>query len=194
MNPATIVTGLRIALSPVFFFLYTTTVRDGTASTAAIVALWALFLVMECSDFVDGQVARRTKTVSDLGKLFDPFADSVARLTYFLSFLVAGLMPAWAFLLVLYRDLGVSFVRVLAMKHGVTMSAQVSGKIKAFVYAIAGGAGLLLVTLNTYEGGSLAATFGVATQVLFWICAATAVWTMIDYYLAFRRLTRKAGE
>lgn len=192
MNPATIVTGLRIALSPVFFFLYTTMVHDGTASAGTVIALWVLFLVMESSDFVDGQVARKTKTVTDLGKVFDPFADSVARLTYFLSFLVAGIMPAWAFLLVLYRDLGVSFVRLLAMKMGITMSAQVSGKIKAFIYAIAGGAGLLLVTLNSFADARIAATFGIITQVLFWICAATAVWTMVDYYLAYRRMARKA--
>lgn len=191
MNPATIVTASRIVLSPVFFFLYTTAVRNGVATPLALASLWVIFFVMEISDFVDGQVARRTGTVTDIGKVFDPFADSVARLTYFLSFMVAGLMPAWVFLLVLYRDLGVSYVRLLAMKAGITMSAQVSGKIKAFIYAIAGGAGLLLASLNSIVGGQVAAVFGTITQVSFWICGATAVWTMIDYTLAYRRLTSR---
>lgn len=191
MNPATIVTASRILLSPVFFFLYTMSVKNGVASGPALIALWLLFAVMEVSDFVDGQVARRTGTVTDIGKIFDPFADSVARLTYFLSFMVAGLLPPWVFLLVMYRDVGVSYIRLLAMKGGVTMAAQVSGKIKAFIYAVAGGAGLLLATLNSTAGGRVAEVFGTITQVSFWICGATAVWTMIDYTLAYRRLTSR---
>lgn len=193
MNIATIVTALRIALAPIFFVLYTMLPKEGPASVAALAALWILFIVIECSDFVDGHLARKTGTVSDLGKVFDPFADSFARLTYFFSFVVADRMPGWIFLLVLYRDLGVSFVRLLAMKKGVAMSAQVSGKIKAFVYAFAGGAGLLLVTLETLVGGSLAETARVAAEVLFWASGATAVWTMIDYAAAYRRLAPKEG-
>ncbi len=188
MNLATLVTALRIALAPAFFVLYTTMPKEGPASATTIAALWVLFLVIESSDFVDGQVARRTGTVSDLGKIFDPFADSFARLTYFYSFVVAGRMPGWIFLIVLYRDLGVSFVRLLAMKKGVAMSAQVSGKVKAFVYAFAGGAGLLVITLERFTGGAIAAVFGDITTALFWACGATAVWTMIDYAAAYRRL------
>lgn len=154
-------------------------------------ALWLLFGIMEISDFVDGLVARRTGSVTDIGKIFDPFADSVARLTYFLSFMVAGIMPPWLFLLVLYRDLGVSFVRLLAMKKGVAMGAQLSGKIKAFVYAFAGGAGLLVVTVRTAGLEGLAGPVNGIAKVLFWICGATAVWTMIDYAAAYRRIVAR---
>jgi CDP-diacylglycerol--glycerol-3-phosphate 3-phosphatidyltransferase len=188
MNPATLVTASRIALSPVFFFLFTMGVREGTAAALVLLGLWVLFAVIEASDFLDGLVARRTGSVTDLGKVFDPFADSFARLTYFLSFVVTGLMPPWIFLLVLYRDLGVSFVRLLSMKHGVAMSAQLSGKIKAWVYAIAGGAGLAAVTAASLAPASVAGILGTIAQVSFWACAATAVWTMIDYVMAYRAM------
>jgi CDP-diacylglycerol--glycerol-3-phosphate 3-phosphatidyltransferase len=149
MNAATIITSLRIALSPIFFVLFTTGVHEAKASAATILLLWLLFAAIESSDFVDGSIARKTGQVTDLGKVLDPFADSVARLTYFLAYLVAGILPAWVFLLVLYRDLGVSFVRLLAMRRGIAMAAQVSGKIKAFVYAVAGGIGLALVGIES---------------------------------------------
>ncbi|MCK7514809.1 MAG: hypothetical protein MZV70_69605 [Desulfobacterales bacterium] len=57
-------------------------------------------------------------------------------MTYFLAFLVTGFLPAWVFLLVLYRDVTVSFVRLLAMRKSIVMSARPSGKIKAVIYAV----------------------------------------------------------
>ena len=77
MNAATAVISLRIALSPVFYFIFTTAVREGKASSPRrSVAIWALFAVIEATDFVDGRIARRTDSVTPLGKVFDPFADS----------------------------------------------------------------------------------------------------------------------
>jgi CDP-diacylglycerol---glycerol-3-phosphate 3-phosphatidyltransferase len=192
MTPATMVTSIRILLAPLFYLLFTTSMTDGTIGTGTALLLLALFLVMEITDGLDGYVARRTGTVSDFGKLFDPFADSLARLTYFLSFVFTGLMPGWVFILVLYRDLGVAFVRTLAMKKGVAMAAQLSGKIKAWIYAIAGVAGILAASSRSFLPDGLAETAATMAQVTFLACAATAVWTMVDYGLAYRRMADKA--
>lgn len=191
MNLATIVTGLRIVLAPLFYFLFTTSSAPGTMTAVRAAALVILFLVIEITDVLDGMVARATGTVSDFGKLFDPFADSLARLTYFLAFVVAGAMPGWVFMLVLYRDLGVSFVRILSMKKGVAMSAQLSGKIKAWVYAVAGGAGMIAPMAAAWLPGPLANAAAAIAQACFYACAATAVWTMADYMAAYRRIAPK---
>ncbi|MFH2116023.1 MAG: CDP-diacylglycerol--glycerol-3-phosphate 3-phosphatidyltransferase [Spirochaetota bacterium] len=192
MTPATMVTSIRIILAPLFYLLFTTSMTDGTIGTGSALLLLALFLVMEISDGLDGYVARRTGTVSDFGKLFDPFADSLARLTYFLSFVFTGIMPGWIFILILYRDLGVAFVRTLAMKKGVAMAAQLSGKIKAWIYAIAGVAGILAASAGSFLPAALADAAVTVASVSFLACAATAVWTMIDYALAYHRMTDKA--
>ena len=197
MNVATIITSLRIALSPIFFVFFSMTVHDGKASPVAIIGLWLLFAFIEATDFVDGQIARRTGSVTTLGKVFDPFADSFARLTYFFTYVAAGLMPAWVFLIILYRDLGVSFVRLLAMGKGIAMAAQISGKIKAGIYAVAGAAGLALVTAEslvdpaTTLGGVLMRAISSTVNVAFWACAGIAVWSMIDYAAAYRRIAGK---
>ena len=192
MTPATMVTSIRIVLAPVFYLIFTTSMIDGTIGTSPALLLLALFLVMEISDGVDGYVARRTGTVSDFGKLFDPFADSLARLTYFLGFVFTGIMPGWIFILVLYRDLGVAFVRTLAMRKGVAMAAQLSGKIKAWIYAIAGLAGILSASAKSFLPVDLVAVAVTAANVTFLVCAATAVWTMVDYGLAYHRMADKA--
>lgn len=182
------VTSIRIVLAPIFYLIFTTSMTDGTIATGPALALVALFLIMEISDGLDGYVARRTGTVSDFGKLFDPFADSLARLTYFLAFVFTGLMPGWVFILVLYRDLGVAFVRTLAMKKGVAMAAQLSGKIKAWIYAVAGMAGILSASAAGFLPARLADAAVLLADLSFLACAATAVWTMIDYSLAYRRM------
>jgi len=64
---------------------------------------------MELSDFVDGRLARRDNQVTAFGKLFDPFADVISRVTYFLAFASIGIMPLWVFLVVLYREFGILF-------------------------------------------------------------------------------------
>jgi len=188
MNAANFATALRIILAPIFFIVFTTAAPDGTMGLIPSIIIIVLFIIIEISDFFDGALARKYGTVSDFGKLFDPFADSFARLTYFLSFVAAGIMPAWIFLLVLYRDVGVAFIRLLTMKKGIAMSAQLSGKIKAWVYAVAGGAGILLAGSRGFLPESITSIIGIVAGVSFWLCAATAVWTMIDYTFAYKRI------
>ncbi len=197
MNTATLVTSIRILLAPVFFFVFIGTFHDGQVAVNGIIALWVVFTVMECSDFIDGRIARRTGSVTDLGKVFDPFADSFARLTYFLAFLVAGIMPAWIFLVILYRDLGVSFIRLLFMGKGIAMGAKVSDKIKAGVYAVAG---VVTMAYATFIAVGKAAPWapeatslsGTLSQVSYLACVAAALWTMIDYAVAYRRHVAKS--
>ncbi len=198
MNAATVVTSMRIVLSPVFYILFTSTVKDYRASPAALWAIWILFGIIEITDFVDGRAARKTDSVTPFGKVFDPFADSVARLTYFLSYLVTGIMPGWVFLIVLYRDLGLSFLRLMFMSKGTALAARLSGKVKAWVYAVAGGAALALVTLRSLEGpgmpwaGSAASAFAVVVSGAWWLCIIAAIWSMIDYMAAFNRLSSQS--
>ena len=193
MNAATIVTAMRIVLSPVFFILFTSTVKDGHASPLALGAIWLLFGIIEITDFVDGKIARKTDSVTPFGKVFDPFADSVARLTYFLSYLVAGLMPGWVFLVILYRDLGLSFLRLMFMSKGTALAARLSGKIKAWVYAVAGGVALAFVTLRSIEAlgagwaVSAASVFAAAVSAGWALCIVAAVWSLADYIAAFVR-------
>jgi CDP-diacylglycerol---glycerol-3-phosphate 3-phosphatidyltransferase len=191
----TILTGARIALSPLFFLLYAYPAVLGGGKALTVCLLWALFLVIELTDLLDGMAARKYQAASDFGKVFDPFADSFSRLSYFVGFTVAGAMPPIAFLLILYRDLLVSFGRLLMAKQGVSMSARLSGKIKAWVYAIAGIMGLVMVTIPLLRvGEGISSVLSLAAQVIFWVAAATAVWTAIDYLSSISAYLKKTPK
>lgn len=182
MSLPSLVTAVRIGLSPVFFAIFTIFTKEGEAPLWAALVYWGLFVIMEITDLLDGKIARRTGAVTDFGKFFDPFADSFSRLTYFLAFTVAGFLPPWVFLLVMYRDTTVSFIRLLAMRKNIVVSARRSGKIKAVIYAITCGAVLALVTVQALPSlEAVIPVFSVLKTVMVWVTAATAVWTTIDY-------------
>ncbi len=182
MTIPNILTFTRIALSPVFFILFFLPEWMNVNPTVIITALWIVFIVSEVSDFLDGYLARKWDQVSDMGKVLDPFGDSISRLTYFLCFTLSGLMPAWIFIFILYRDLGVSFIRQLVAKKGISMSARFSGKLKAVLYSLSGIGGLIVLTLKNV---ALFQEYMIYIEntvfAIFLLSGIVAVWSLIDY-------------
>ena len=61
------------------------------------VAATVLFAFAAATDFVDGQVARRTHCVSKLGQLLDPAVDRILMISGVVCLLVVGRLPLWVF-------------------------------------------------------------------------------------------------
>lgn len=91
------VTLCRFLLIPVFIFLRFFTPHH----FAALV----VFAVAACTDWVDGQLARRTGQVSRLGKVFDPLVDRFLLATGVVSVCIEGNLPLWIVILLVLRDL-----------------------------------------------------------------------------------------
>lgn len=188
MTLADKLTASRLALAPVFFVAHQ---WGGALGAVAYVAvLWALFLVIEISDLFDGLAARRTGTVSDFGKLFDPYADVFARITYFVCFALSGIMPAWVLIVILYRELSINFLRMLLAQKGIAMGARPGGKLKSATYMAAGAASLLftsLLKLNVLV--SVKVPFQATIYVLYVLAAILALLSFVDYLVQYRRLS-----
>lgn len=114
----------RIVLSPLVIFLY-----FYDSFITSILALIFL-IVLEITDALDGIAARKFNLVSDLGKVLDPFADTVFHITMFTIFLYEGSMPIWMFIISLYRDMFSMFIRILGGLRGFAVAAKFSGKLK----------------------------------------------------------------
>jgi CDP-diacylglycerol---glycerol-3-phosphate 3-phosphatidyltransferase len=186
MTVADTVTLGRAILSPIFFAVFALSQTAGDhVRRAALIALLALFVAIELSDAVDGLLARGTNSVSDLGKILDPFADSMSRLTYFVCFAAAGIMPLWVLIAVIYRDTGVAFARVLAARDGIVMAARLTGKLKAWVYALAGIAGVarLCGRAGLLIPGGDSAILALLSGWLFAACGVVAAGSLIDYLI-----------
>jgi CDP-diacylglycerol--glycerol-3-phosphate 3-phosphatidyltransferase len=151
MNGPTYLTLFRIGLAPLWAGLFYFYQNSEPPSLILLIALWVIFVVSELSDIVDGVWARKTKQITDLGKVMDPFADVVSRLTGFYMLSTVGMIPFWAFLLFMYRELGAIFIRLLFIKHGYAMPAGIGGKIKAWFYFLTILVGLMLFSAETWN-------------------------------------------
>jgi CDP-diacylglycerol--glycerol-3-phosphate 3-phosphatidyltransferase len=110
--------------------------------------------ISELSDLFDGFFARRKNQVTELGKILDPMADSIFRLSVFLSFTQGFIkLPLLLVLPFFYRDMIISTLRTLSAMRGVTLGSRLSGKIKAVVQAIA--AFFIIALMIPYSRGVL---------------------------------------
>lgn len=93
---ANVITFCRLALTIVFLVLFS----GGEHRALALVC----YVVAATTDFLDGQVARRTQTVSWLGKIMDPIMDRVLLFTGVVGLLIVGDLPLWVPVFVIGRD------------------------------------------------------------------------------------------
>ena len=104
----------------------------------------ALFAAAALTDFIDGQVARRTHTVSKLGQLLDPAVDRILMITGVLGVFLVGRIPLWIILVVLARDLLMLIGGgILLTKYKIRLPVIYPGKV-ATTLLFVGFAGLLL--------------------------------------------------
>lgn len=182
MNLPNRLTVSRLFLAPLFFVLYFLPSWTGSESQLWIWLLLAVYICIELSDLLDGMIARSRNMVTDLGKVLDPFSDVISRMTYFVCLSFTGIMPLWAFLIILYRELAVTFLRMILMGQGVAMAASIWGKAKAVLYAVSAVLGILYSFLLRLLGDT--AWLDASASVLYWIFAAAAaasVFSFISY-------------
>ncbi|HUZ77240.1 MAG TPA: CDP-diacylglycerol--glycerol-3-phosphate 3-phosphatidyltransferase [Chloroflexota bacterium] len=164
----------RLAISPLLllFFVENTWVR---------VAVLVLFIFGEVSDFLDGLVARRQNLVSDFGKLIDPMADVIFHLTLFLIFLSLGFVPGWMVIVLVWREVAVSSLRLMASTdRRLVIAAARPGKIKANIQALV----TLLIIIST-----LVAPLSVTQTIGWWGTLAAVIASLYSgafYFFGYR--------
>ena len=108
---ANVITFCRFVLTIVFLVLF---VRHDP--NTRLVAL-SCYAIAACTDFLDGQVARRTQTVSWLGKIMDPIMDRFLLITGVLGLMVTGELPLWVAAYVILRDAYLAIAAVILRRY-----------------------------------------------------------------------------
>lgn len=93
---ANVITFCRLLLTIIFLILFVNHKSRYIALT--------FYAVAAITDFLDGQVARRTQTVSWVGKIMDPIMDRVLLFTGVLGLMITGELPIWVAVFVIGRD------------------------------------------------------------------------------------------
>ena len=111
LTVANVITFCRLALTIVFLVLFVGREHRSVALVCYVVAA--------ATDFLDGQVARRTQTVSWLGKIMDPIMDRVLLFTGVLGLLAVGELPVWVPIFVIGRDVYLAVGGLILQKYRV---------------------------------------------------------------------------
>jgi cardiolipin synthase (CMP-forming) len=79
---------------------------------------FVLLSIFSATDWLDGYVARRFDQMTRLGALLDPISDRLLFVVVGVGFVLADLLPLWAVLVLLVRDVLVVGVGVVMMARG----------------------------------------------------------------------------
>lgn len=125
------ISAARLLLLPVFLV----SIVDQHYWSAMVV-----IAVVFVTDFLDGFIARRTNTTSELGKWLDPVADRVTVIVVVIAFVAGGLVPWPVLPLLLVPDLLLSAYALFVLA-GASFPVTWVGKIRTALIFV----GLLLV-------------------------------------------------
>ena len=126
MTTANKLTLCRVVMIPIFLVLLY------VDFTGHLWAALAVFILASVTDFIDGYVARHYHQITDFGKFMDPLADKLLVMSAMAWFVEVAWMPAWAFFVVIARELAVTGLRLVAVDNGRVIAAAWSGKVKTF--------------------------------------------------------------
>ena len=178
MNTPNKLSLLRVALIPVMvLFMY-------LPGWPMVLVSTAVFGAAAYTDYLDGHIARRDGLVTDFGKFIDPVADKLLNLSAMIMLTMGGLLPHWAVIVILARELAVDGLRMVAVGQGRVIAAGPLGKIKTVSQMV------LIIFLmlagrlvSVLFGGVLASAVNVIGWVMIaWVIVIT-VWSGVDYFV-----------
>lgn len=185
----------RVVLSPVFVLVFIWGYMYD--SFMARVICFVIASTFEVTDFLDGYLARKRREVSDMGKLLDPYADSMSRFTVLLCLSWAGYAYLWMIAVIFYRDITVANIRMAALRQGKVLGARLSGKVKAIVQ----GAGMLTILGGRIIADILEKTgvehpipFDIIFKSLMGIITLVTVVSAVDYIQGNWEILKKVEE
>lgn len=164
MNTANKLTILRVAMIPAFLLVLYLDVPYAN--------YWALiiFAAASVTDTFDGYIARHYNQITDFGKFMDPLADKCLVTAAMLWFVEAGRMPAWALLIVIVREFGVSGLRMVAADKGRVIAAGWSGKVKTAATMVC----VILMLLPLPE---------IVDQICTAVIVLTTIYSGVEYFM-----------
>lgn len=186
MNLPNKLTVMRLIAIPFFLLLLVLPLHWGTVTfggaTLPVSQLIAaiVFLAACITDNLDGIIARKYHLVTNFGKFTDPLADKLLVMTAFIVMTASGVVPAWVTVVIIWRELAVTGLRLLIVEtNGEVLAAKMPGKIKTVSQFIA----ITFLLLNNMFFALINVPFG---QIMLYVCLFFTVYSGADYFIKGR--------
>lgn len=134
MNLPNKLTVLRVLLVPVFILVLLLS-NNSDVKFFRILPL-IIFVAAAITDTLDGYIARKHKLITDFGKFMDPLADKLLVCAALICFIEIKYISSWIVILIISREFIISGFRMLAASKGITIAANMWGKLKTVVQMI----------------------------------------------------------
>jgi len=172
LNLSNSLTVLRIVAIPFILIL----MQSGKPQSS----LWAalVFSVAFVTDWLDGFIARKRNQVTRFGKMLDPLADKLLIGSALIMLIGLDRVPAWMVVLIISREIAVTWLRATLAGRGFILSASQWGKNKTLFQALA----LIPLTIHFPHGGI---DFRLLGLVLLWIALILTIWSGLLYFIQY---------
>ncbi len=170
-------TTLRIILTPIFLFLF---ISD---NPVYIQASLIVYLIAAITDWYDGWLARKFNYITTWGKFMDPLADKILTSTAFFAFVAIGALELWMVIIVVFRDVFVTGLRLFAEWKKKSFTTSKTAKVKTvaqmiFIFYI-----LIVFTLksNSYLSKNFAELFSYLSNptVIYFLMLIITIFTFV---------------
>lgn len=173
VNIANALTVVRLVLVPVFIVM----VLRG--NDMGMLVATVVFTVAALTDKLDGYLARRLNLITNFGKLADPIADKALTMSALVLLSYLGQLWWWVTIVIIVRELGITFMRMAMVRKGAVMAASKGGKLKTTLQmvAIVG----LLMPWQMFLSDAIASGLIATAFCIMMVALLVTVVTGIDY-------------
>tara|TARA_B100000029_G_C17593912_1_gene963423 strand:- start:70 stop:609 length:540 start_codon:yes stop_codon:yes gene_type:complete len=169
MTTASYITLLRVLL--IFPIIIFSSFQSSLFNYLALV----LFIFAGLTDYLDGYIARKTNSVSELGGLLDLLADKllISAILIWLLFLDNSILLMIPIIIIVLRELIISSLRQFALERRKKIEVSMLGKGKTTIHLISIG----LIIINP-EFGKF---FYIFSVFFLWVAAFISIISLIKY-------------
>ncbi|MBN1192100.1 MAG: CDP-alcohol phosphatidyltransferase family protein [Coriobacteriia bacterium] len=125
---ANLITILRLLLIPFFFAVLV----DGDSERSRLVA-FVIYAIAGSTDWIDGQIARRTHTVTQFGKVVDPLVDRLLLASGVVGLYLIDVLPLWIPVVLVLRDLYLLYGAYVLEHYRIILPVTFAGKLTTAV-------------------------------------------------------------
>jgi len=139
---------------------------------------FCLFVIASITDYFDGKLARKYDIESRFGIFVDPLADKLLIVSAFISFCFIPeiyerqIVTLWMLVLILFRDVFVTLLRLLMESKGHTMVTSKVAKFKTFFQVVT------IISLFIYIHSNLP----IDSFIIYVLKGLMVVTTLITFY------------
>lgn len=144
----------------------------------------AIFILASITDFIDGYIARKFNAITELGKVLDPLADKLLKMSALITLTCSDLLPLWVTILMIICDVAMIISGICIYKKQITIPSNWIGKLGTIIITL----GVIMSFFTEWLGN--------ANVYVIYFGIAVAITSGFDYVYIFfaKKLKKKKSD